>query len=74
MKKTEPLLFSLTGYKGKNSTRKLLLWFVVVTLLACQSALAIDFQQEVMSRLVTLKIRNQRFEKEYDNAIFFIRR
>ncbi|MGV3602489.1 MAG: TonB-dependent receptor [Dyadobacter fermentans] len=63
MKKTEPLLFSLTGYKGKNSTRKLLSWLVVVTLLACQSALAIDFQQEVMSRLVTLKIRNQRFEK-----------
>ncbi|WP_353719147.1 TonB-dependent receptor plug domain-containing protein [Dyadobacter sp. 676] len=62
MKKTEPLLSSLSNCRGTDMPRKLLFGAIVGILMACQTVLAGN-QQELMARLVTLKFQNQRFEK-----------
>jgi hypothetical protein len=62
MKKTEPLLFSTFGYISHGSTQVMRL--VVLVALVCSTTLSFgrNAQQDVMSRPVTLKFQNQRFE------------
>jgi TonB-linked SusC/RagA family outer membrane protein len=62
MKKTEPLLFSTFGYISHGSTQVMRL--VVLVVLVCSTTLSFgrNAQQDVMSRPVTLKFQNQRFE------------
>lgn len=67
MKKTEPLPSAfLTDWLRSGTIRKPMMWLAVLCLIihgATGSFAGALRQQDVMSRLVTLKVRNERFEK-----------